>query len=726
MAHKYLYHLLLLVFIAFAMPVNSFAQKKDKKNKDDFTADELDPQTQELVEYIVEANDSEFDLTFLLERLEFYTKKPLQLNTATKEDLQDFGLLNDIQINNLINYREKFGELIAVYELQAIEGFDKRTIFGILPFVRVKGDIETFRVSPISMLHKGTNEVLIRYQRVLENQAGYDPDRTNGYLGDQNKYYARFRHQYENRHSWGITMEKDAGEEFFRGSNKKGFDFYSGHVYYRNLNKVVKGISLGDYVVSLGQGLVIGAGFGAGKSSQVMNIKARARTLKPYTSVAESNFRRGAAAHLAFGNIEVLGYVSTKSFDFGVLEVIDTNDIDIPGEIFITGGLDIDGLHRTQREVDRRNNVPIFETGGGAKFKFKPGHIGVHGSYMNINANYGRQTAPYNQFSLLDSVSNLTRVGADYNFIHQNFNFFGETAYSTNGGIATLNSLLIGLDRTVDLAILHRYYGRSYVNFFESPAFAESSNPNNEAGLFIGLQIKPNYNWTIAGYLDAYKHPWLRFRVDAPSRGIDYLVQINYRVKRKMEVYFRIKDETKNINAPPVINDDPFENDDKFDVLGTIRKTQLRFHLANKVSKTLELRNRAEYILFKKADNTMSKGFLVYQDVLVSPMGFPLSFKGRFAIFQTDDYDSRIYAYENDLIGSFSIPAYAHRGMRYYLNLRYKGIRNMTLEFRIAQTYQSYREDAQGNDISEEISSGTEQIDGRTRTEIKAQLKYKF
>ena len=108
---------------------------------------------------------------------------------------------------------------------------------------------------------------------------------------------------------------------------------------------------------------------------------------------------------------------------------------------------------------------------------------------------------------------------------------------------------------------------------------------------------------------------------------------------------------------------------------------------------------------------------MFYQDVLLRPKNFPVIVTARYAIFDTDDFNSRIYAYENDLLNSFSVPAYFFRGSRVYLNLRYRGIRNLTLEARIAQTYLSNR------DV---FGSANDQIDGNVRTEARAQLRYNF
>jgi hypothetical protein len=103
--------------------------------------------------------------------------------------------------------------------------------------------------------------------------------------------------------------------------------------------------------------------------------------------------------------------------------------------------------------------------------------------------------------------------------------------------------------------------------------------------------------------------------------------------------------------------------------------------------------------------------------VLYKPRRFPLSFTTRFSLFDTDGFQSRFYSFENNLLYTFSIPAYYNRGTRFYLNLRYKGIRNLTLEGRIAQTFWKN----QGT-----FGTGNEQIQGQTRTQVSAQIKYKF
>ncbi len=689
------------LFVFASLPF--YAQKKDKK-KGDETEYTIDQNTREFIENIVEDSDAEFDFNEIFDRLAEYQRRPLNINKATVEELGELYLFSPIQITSLLEYRKQVGELISIYEMQAIPYFDLATINRILPYVKISKNLETFNVPFHKMLVQGKNELFVRYARILEKAEGFTREDSTGYLGDPNKYFVRFKHSFENRHSWGFTLEKDAGEEFFSGSNKQGFDFNSFHVYYRNLSSTVKAIALGDYSANLGQGLIMAGGFGSGKSSYVANIKRSGRTLRPYTSVNEALFLRGLGATLAFTpNLEFSAFGSYRNRDANVTQVDTTDNFE---DITTFSSLQLTGLHRRASEIEDEAAIQQMTVGGNLKLHNAQSHIGINAIYNKFNADLNRNLASYNQFTFNSGA--LLNLSLDYSLLIRNFNIFGETAYSDNGAIATLNGMIIGVDRKIDFAILQRHFSKKFQHLYGNP-FQEGSSGTNESGVYVGLDIKPNYNWQISGYFDIFSHPWMRFRVDGPSNGFEYLAQVKYRVKRKMEIYFRFRDEIKQQNAP--------DNETNTDFLNYRRKSNFRLHLSNKVSKALELRNRIDFVIFNDKVRPTSYGFMLYQDIIYKPIGIPLSFTGRFAIFDTDNYDSRIYAFENDLLYSFSVPAYAYQGMRYYLNLRYKGIRNLTLELRLAQTYIRNRDS---------FSAGLEEIPGHTKTEVKAQVKFKF
>jgi len=693
------YRFALIFFLFFSLTLH--AQEDE---------DELPEATREYIENIVGDSDSDFDFDGIFDVLRGYRRKALNLNRASEEELADLRLLNSIQITSLLEYRATIGILIDIRELQAVPEFDLETINRILPYVGVQKNAESFNVPVGKMLYLGRNDLTLRYSRILEPVRGFTPvmqGDSNRYVGTPGRVYARFKHTYENRHSWGITMEKDPGEEFFKGSNKAGFDFYSAHVYYRNISRTVKALALGDFQVSLGQGLIAAPGFGTGKTSFVTDIRSGGRVISAYTSVNESLFFRGLGGTLALSdNIALTAFGSYRARDAVAIDA-GASDIDfVEGVTF--SSLQVTGLHRTPTELLYEGGVREGNIGGSLKYKTRKFHIAANGMYTKFDDKWQRRQDVYSQYRF--TGDRLAQMSLDYGIIFRNINFFGETAYSNANvaGLATLNGVLIGLDRTVNLAILHRHYQKEHNTLYGNP-FAETSGGSNETGLYMGLDIKPNYNWQLSAYFDTWSHPWLRASIDAPSTGYEYLVQATYRVKRRMEIYIRFRDEMKSINVPG--------NETAFNYLTPQRRTNIRLHITNKVNKALELKNRVELIYFDREIAPVSKGFLLYQDVVYKPVDIPFSFTTRFAVFDTDDYSSRAYAYENDLIGFFSVPPYAYKGTRFYFNLRYRGTRNMTIEARIAQTYLRDRDF---------FGSGLQEIEGRKRTEIKAQVKYKF
>ena len=497
---------------------------------------DTDPVNQTIVEDFLQDTDSEgdFDFNTVFEQLELYALNPLDLNLATEIQLRELGVLNDIQVVDFINYRAVAGELISLYELQSIPSFDINTIQTILPYVTVQTDTDDYHLPIQQMLYEGKNELYIRWSRILEEQRGFSPlaegETASRYLGDPNKLYVRFKHSYANRMSYGITAEKDRGEEFFKGSNPQGFDFYSMHFFLKDYTQTIKGLAIGDYAVSFGQGLILYSGFNYGKSSNAINIKRSGRTIRAYTSVNEANFMRGAAATIGIGqNFEVTAFGSYRGRDGNVI-IPDSTQEDV--ELITLSSLDEDGLHRTQSEIDDENAVQQFTAGASVKYLGDNWHVALNTLYDKLDKPLLRTPRPDNQYAF--NGDQLLNASLDYSIIYRNFNFFGETAVSDNGAIASLNGLLIGLDRNVDFSILHRYFPRNYHALNADP-FAETSNAQNEIGIYMGLEVRPHTRWKVSGFFDSWKHNWLRFNVDSPTSGYEYRIRLTYLQKKRSD-----------------------------------------------------------------------------------------------------------------------------------------------------------------------------------------------
>jgi len=237
-------------------------------------------------------------------------------------------------------------------------------------------------------------------------------------------------------------------------------------------------------------------------------------------------------------------------------------------------------------------------------------------------------------------------------------------------------------------------------------AFTENTYPTNETGFFAGVTIRPLIGLKLDAYADLFRFPWLRYLVDAPSSGTDYLAQLTYTPNKQVEIYTRFRNETKQSNQP--------DNNSVTNYLVTIPKQSWRTQIAYKTSRTITLRNRVELMWYDKKGENQENGFLTYFDFLYKPMLSPFSGVLRLQYFETDGYNSRIYAYENDVMYSYTIPSFSDKGFRYYATLSYDVSKRLSFWFRWAQTL--YRN-------KNAVGSGLDEIDGNRKTEVKLQVR---
>ncbi len=266
--------LLLLSFILFN---KSFAQQESASKQT----------LEDLIENIASSTDAEIDYTSLYEDLNLYLNEPLNINTATKEDLEKLQFLNDFQINSLLDYIKKNGSMLSLYELQLVYGFSMEDVMNILPFITISNTPVDQGFKFKNALKYGNNQLFLRGQEVLEEQVGYSSisdsalleNPNSRYLGSSYKVYAKYKYNYKNKIYWGITAEKDPGEEFFSGNNKNGFDYYSAHLQINDIG-IVKTITLGDFQAKFGQGLDIMVRYGIRKNSLCAKYQEKSTRIK--------------------------------------------------------------------------------------------------------------------------------------------------------------------------------------------------------------------------------------------------------------------------------------------------------------------------------------------------------------------------------------------------------------------------------------------------------------
>lgn len=651
-------------------------------------AQDLPPVTEQQLENLTEENIED---DALLQQLSFFQRHPLNLNTATAEELSQLRLLTGLQIQNLLLHRAYFKRLLHLYELQAVPGFDLLTIQKLLPYI-VVGEAQTVSESFVSRLKGGSRYVLSRFSRVLERPRGYAALLPTHYLGSAFHLQTRAVYQYKNLLYYGIVADKDAGERFFSGAQKGGFDFYSVHFFVRNLGKI-KELALGDYALNLGQGLIQWQSMAFGKSADVVMLKRQAPVVQPYRSAGEFYFNRGAAATIQQGAWQATAFVSYKAFSGNV----------VPDSGGHFTAFNTSGYHRTRLEVEDRNRLTHFSAGGALSFSSNTFKLSLNAVTHRFSLPLQKRDEPYNRFALSGKTHFLASI--DYSYTYANMHFFGEVASDRKMHHAMVHGALISVDPKVDLSVLYRNLAREFQSPFGN-AFTESTLPGNEQGLYTGIQVRPRNGWQVSAYADFYRFPFLKYRVSSPTRGWDYLTQIIYIPDKKTEIYLRYRTETKPING----HSQPFSFPEPQ------QRQNLRLHFLTKINQQISVRARTELVWVRKEGEQTDEGFLTYIETTYS---YSPRIKGNFRLqyFETGSYNSRIYAYESDVLYSFSIPALFGKGFRYYLNVHYQAANHLGFWVRLAQT--AYRD-------RDSIGSGLNEIGKPHKTDFTAQMRLSF
>ena len=656
------------------------------------------PVTEQQLENLTDADQSETEDDSYLQQLEQFRKDPVNLNTADENELRELKVLSGLQIANFLSYRKLLGKLVSFYELQAIPSWDIQTIKKILPFVTIAEPIKIKEIFK-TRFRGGEHTVLLRMSQVIEQSKGFD-ESTGGakYLGSPQKIFFRYRYQFKNILQYGMAGDKDAGEQFFKGAQNKGFDFYSFHLFARKIGSI-QSLALGDFTVNMGQGLIQWQSLAFRKSVDVLGLKRQSPVLRPYNSAGEFNFHRGAGVTIQKNNIEATLFASYRKLSANF--VADT----VSNEEYITSFLN-SGYHRTASEIADRNKLGQLAVGGNIKYKKAGWHAAINAIAFKFSSPVQKRQEPYNLYAI--SGNNWSNYSIDFSYTYRNIHFFGEAAVDKNFNKAFLNGLLISVDPRVDISFLHRKIDPQYQSI-NGNGFTENTYPTNETGFFSGISIRPASGWRFDAYMDIYKFPWLKYLVDAPSNGKDFLAQLTYTPNRQVEIYTRYRTETKQGNQP--------DNNYPTNYLVTLPRQNWRTQISYRINSSVTVRSRTELLWFDKKDVNEEMGFLSFADVIYRPLLKRYSANVRLQYFETDGYNSRIYAYENDVLFYYSIPAFFNKGYRYYLNINYDLDSKISFWLKWSQTlYKNV----------ESVGSGLDEIEGSTKSEVRVMVRVNF
>lgn len=299
-------------------------------------------------------------------------------------------------------------------------------------------------------------------------------------------------------------------------------------------------------------------------------------------------------------------------------------------------------------------------------------------------------------------------VGTYARLLISDYTLFGEAARASTGHYGGILGAALDHDGRVRALLLGSYYPRAFPGLYNA-AVGASGDTQNEIGAYLGLQIRVSEHWRIGGYVDQYRFPWVRYNVPRPSRGLDTRVVLGYEPRPWLSSSLEIQAEREEKGTERL-----GPGGRRLSAVQTEHRQSAQWKTEYVFSDALALRTHLQLSRFRADDASPSYGVMAAQGVRVRPLE-SVSLDARLTFFDTDDYASRIYAYEHDLLYSFSVPAFYGEGRRSYVLLQYEPTPSLTFEAKYGVTWYPRRQT---------IGSGLNATEGPASREIRFQVHW--
>jgi hypothetical protein len=611
-------------------------------------------------------------------------RHPIQLNLATITQLTESGLFTPFQAYNIIQYREKFGPLLSVYELAGIDGFHLTHLKGIERFLMVDP------LRPIHVNQGGQNMILLGLGVGFPLPSGYN----NMYIGNRQKMVMRIKTNMERRISAGLSYEKDAGEKYF---NSPTPEYISGYIQFRG-DKLIRRLVAGNYRLQHGLGLVNGSGFmhplaELGIKGGFMN------RIIPYSSMNEYIAHRGMATRLKLGNFSLMAWFSHKN--------IDISDSSLPDDF---NGIDWlvyqrkSGTHRTSMENSSR--ALAYRTNSGIQFIFSRNGFSA-GVLSEVEFN------------------NLTRRGLERwgekgtGFRHQvlavhwqwkagSWETFGEVSAGDRLSWAALAGIRYLFSDFAQGTMLLHSYDKDYRGMHPS-SYSWGNAISNENGLAFHLHLEPG-NTLVADFeAELFQHPSNKYRTIVPSSGSR--LKLTLRNPGNKSFQWRIRVAQKNWQITP------FSNLTGLRQIRSTRVNRLDSRFIYRPWKAFSWQTRLVISASDGEEDTRDKiGYAAVQQ-----LGFHgrknLKAQVQMVVFRINQWENRIYLYEPGLYYEFNFPAYDGQGQKITATLSGNLGSNLILSGKISGSVYHDRKN---------IGTGPDLTEGNLRWNTGLQLRLKL
>ena len=422
---------------------------------------------------------SESSMEQMMQWYESLLLEPLNINSATRSQLESLSVLSLFQIESLLEYIQEYGGIISYSEFEYVDGFNPDIVAFLRPFISLSSvQASEQAVSQIrtKVKWKSSQEGFLRYAR---------------YLGSVSDF------------SYGLTLESDAAEPWIP-------DFISSHLSYQKKN--FKAL-LGDFSATYGQGLAIGSSFSLSALGAPAAVLKRKDDFKPFTSAGENDAFRGLALSYSFGSHSQLqSFFSASSLD---ATATDSTYSSLPST----------GYHRTAFQKQQKDALREYVACVNYLYESESFLLSSTLALYSFNKANKRRVLEYNKYQMYDGWYGNYSLAALYSNSHSRY--YSELAIDKKGSIAALCGLVWSPSYNFEGALQLRYYPKDYIAT-HAGAYSSISNVSNQYGLLLNMLFRPFEKFTVTTMTDAAYHPHPRFRIDGPSTIIKIKARVEY------------------------------------------------------------------------------------------------------------------------------------------------------------------------------------------------------
>ncbi len=632
---RLLYSLFIIIFF-FSPVIFSQTENADTTSVSDTNEEK------ELENLLENSDNDELDNSSLLDELEYYRKNPIDVRSASVEDLTVIPFISPntaekiLFISDSVKTPKQFFARLKVIEQQQK--------ISLKPYL-------TFSVEEKTSMPEIFNNISAtfrsRYSSDIEKSQEIPSDE---YYGSLYKNYNRL--QFGNK-AWNATVlyEKDAGEDFRSG-------FFSGYVAVNDIS-ILQKLLVGNFSLNTGQGLVVGRFSPSSKvGTPVFQIKKRGSRILPYNSADEFNYFTGGAATIEVQKFSLTPFFSQRKLP---ASIDDSN--------YVTS-LYTAGLFRTATEQNKR--AALQEQLFGAMGSYSPNATNKVGVSI-LHARYDtplRLNIPY-----AFKGEQVTVAGVDADVMIHSINFFGELAGNDIHSLGGIVGAMFPVTKNFTLGIHLRSYSQQFMNPFAS-AFSERGIPNGEQGKYLGADFRATSWLQFFSYYDSYT---VFSSSVFPLDGGEYFLRTEVIPVRPLEIAVQVKQKTEE--AMYTINDDGEK------ILQERGQYKVRLEYSYNVSRNILFKQRVEYTnVGYSITEEQEKGVLLFTSIKLQELFPQFSCEGRIVFYETDSYDSRLYQYESDVAGAVSNPPLYGKGQRWYILGKYEFYPKMNLSFKYGET----------------------------------------